>query len=176
MTGPKSSAKIGNQWLLQGELNRIDDFHDFHRQIQPGNSREDAFTKIDLLAIFFIVVLMALTIIPGLANSNGDTRRAVCTNNLRQMGAAATMYANDNNDHLALPNWGPDFPGWLYAVTNRSIPGSLADRKLLQRPYQRLQPRVMVQVPCEILNLISAQWTLRAHFMRRGIISSAATR
>jgi hypothetical protein len=65
---------------------------------------------------------MALTVLPGLANSNGDARRAVCTNNLRQMGAAATMYANDNNDYLAFPNWGPDFPGWLFAVKNGVIP------------------------------------------------------
>ena len=83
---------------------------------------EQAFTRLELVVVVFVIALLTGTIFPGLANSGMNNRRLVCTNNLKQMGAATTMYANDNNDYLALPNWAFDFPGWLFAPTNGTVP------------------------------------------------------
>src|ERR1051326_902918 len=64
---------------------------------------EQAFTRLELVVVVFVIALLTGTIFPGLANSGMNNRRLVCTNNLKQMGAATTMYANDNNDSLAPP-------------------------------------------------------------------------
>jgi hypothetical protein len=83
-----------------------------------GLAPEQAFALIDLLALMLAVALFTMLLLPALAKSNDNGRRTVCTNNLRQMGAASTMYANDNQDYLAYPNWGYEVPGWLYTITN----------------------------------------------------------
>jgi len=89
---------------------------------------EEAFTKLDLAAILFVIAFSAAAILTGMANSGVNDQRAVCHNNLRRMGAAATMYANDNNDYMALPNWGFDYPGWLFATTGGVIPDPTTPR------------------------------------------------
>jgi type II secretory pathway pseudopilin PulG len=94
---------------------------------QVPNSRrvfreEQAFTLLDLLAILFSVALLCALVLPAVARSGDAGRRTICTNNLRQMGAASTMYANDNQDYLAYPNWGSVLPGWLYMPTNGTVP------------------------------------------------------
>jgi hypothetical protein len=51
---------------------------------------------------------------PALATSRDQGARAVCYNNLRRLGAASTLYASDNRDWMAYPNWGDEKPGFLY--------------------------------------------------------------
>lgn len=89
-----------------------------------GPGREEAFTLLDLLAVLLTIAILATLMLPALAKSNDNGRRTICTNNLRQMGAAAKMYANDNQDYLAYPNWSYTFsgPGWLYSLSNGTIP------------------------------------------------------
>ncbi len=81
------------------------------RQLFP---RTRAFTLVELLVVLVAVVVLAALMVPILARSRNTGSRTVCTNNLRQMGLAVNMFASDNQDYLAYPNWGVGVPGWLY--------------------------------------------------------------
>jgi competence protein ComGC len=83
-------------------------------------SPERAFTLAELLAVLSVLALLGMLMLPALANSNGTSGRVVCTDNMRRMGAACNLYANDHGDYMALPNWGTVQQGWLW--TNGAYP------------------------------------------------------
>jgi type II secretory pathway pseudopilin PulG len=82
-----------------------------------------AFTIVELLVVIGMVgVLFTIVLLPALAKSSDQGARTVCVNNLRQLGRASQMYANDNGDYFALPNWGNNFQGWLYTPVGSAPP------------------------------------------------------
>lgn len=80
--------------------------------------RTHSFTLIELLVVIAIIAILAGLLFPALSRSRGMAKRAACLNNLKQMGTAFSMYANDRDGNLPLIIGGAPAPQdlWYHAL------------------------------------------------------------
>jgi prepilin-type N-terminal cleavage/methylation domain-containing protein len=63
-------------------------------------ARRPAFTLIELLVVIAIIAILAAILFPVFARARENARKITCVSNLRQLGTAVTMYAQDYDEYL----------------------------------------------------------------------------
>jgi prepilin-type N-terminal cleavage/methylation domain-containing protein len=62
--------------------------------------RREGFTLIELLVVIAIIAILAALLLPALSSAKKKAQQAACFSNLKQLGLAWVMYAQENNDQL----------------------------------------------------------------------------
>jgi prepilin-type N-terminal cleavage/methylation domain-containing protein len=82
------------------EANFSSEMEAMRPQSCPAAGREAGFTLIELLVVIAIIAILASLLLPALATAKERGRRAVCQNNLHQLGVAAHVYGGDHDEKL----------------------------------------------------------------------------
>jgi prepilin-type N-terminal cleavage/methylation domain-containing protein/prepilin-type processing-associated H-X9-DG protein len=100
----------------------------------PANAmKKQAFTLIELLVVLGIIALLCAILLPVLFQARKKPEASTCLSNLRQMGAAISMYVQDNDGY---------FPGSVATATPASVP---INTKIF---YHTLMPYMKTKLKC----------------------------
>ena len=70
-----------------------------------GRRRTAAFTLVELLVVIAIIAILAAMLLPTLGKSKEKAWQINCVSNLKQVGYAIHMFADDHGDQLPGPIW-----------------------------------------------------------------------
>ncbi len=120
--------------------------------MRTNHKRTFGFTLIELLVVIAIIAILAGMLLPALAKAKAKGKKTYCYNNLKQMGLAMLMYAEDNNNKVPRGNE----PFW-WQMYIPYLGGSAAARDQYNRvkvytcPSYPVEPR-WPQLVCYVVN------------------------
>jgi prepilin-type N-terminal cleavage/methylation domain-containing protein len=72
--------------------------------LRSARGGRDGFTLVELLVVIGIIAVLMAMLLPAVKRAREQAQLTACQNNLRQIGLAIQMYANDNRDRFPDPN------------------------------------------------------------------------
>ena len=75
--------------------------------------RRTGFTLIELLVVIAIIAILASILFPVFGRAREQARKAACASNMKQIGLAMMMYAQDNDEALVPYSHGAGYVGSL---------------------------------------------------------------
>jgi prepilin-type N-terminal cleavage/methylation domain-containing protein/prepilin-type processing-associated H-X9-DG protein len=72
-----------------------------------SNRKRTGFTLVELLVVMSIIAILIAILLPALNKAREQAKAVTCLTQVRQLGVALSIYANDNNGWVAAPQ--PDF-------------------------------------------------------------------
>jgi type II secretory pathway pseudopilin PulG len=111
--------------------------------------RAEGFTFVELLAVLGAVALLMAVAMPLLAGNRATSDRAVCQSNLRQIGRAFQMWADDHEGK---------FP-WLTAEVNQNPSANNAWYQFYLVSAELQTPRVLI-CPTDLDRFAANDWSL----------------
>ena len=104
----------------------------------PRQNFRWAFALVELLVVIAIIAMVAAVLVPALRRAKESSRSIACFNNLRQLGLAASIYAEGHDTRF------PSFRKWLYSRAGDLTTGQL---------YPYLNSRLVYLCPTDRVEL-----------------------
>ena len=103
--------------------------------------KQYGFTLIELLVVIAIIALLMGILLPALQKVRKQAKGVVCFNNLKQIGMAANLYAEDNNTYIPRSAaWGqideikPWFQAFMPYLAQKAIGNDYRNVKIFRCP------------------------------------------
>src|SRR5262249_20505624 len=107
-----------------------------YRERRRGRGGQAGFTLIELLVVIAIIAILAAILFPVFARAGEAARKASCSSNLRQLGAAVQMYVQDY-DGCYFQHWFLSPVFWFGRVDSSTSPATVFKQEGLLYPYMR---------------------------------------
>jgi len=108
--------------------------------------RRAAFTLVELLVVIGIIALLISILLPALNRARGQAKQLLCLSNLRQIGTAMAMHANEHHNHYPLA--GQTYSNPKTGVPNDATPFQLGDSG--QRNYSYVMDKKIRVAPLPV--------------------------